>query len=109
MEYDLLGGINLKTYKCDSCGYKAEVLETPETETYYTIETKHCLGCKSLVPVATKAHSASMIGGDEGGFGPDYKYVNECPECCSKNVQDWDVEHSCPKCGEHMVLDGAQV
>jgi len=69
---------------------------------YYTIETKHCLGCRSLVTVAITAHSASMIGGDGGGH--NHRYVGDCPDCYSKNTQDWDASHPCPRCGEHMTI-----
>ena len=92
----------LSNYRCNTCGYNAEVLDQSQTDIYYTVETKHCLGCKSLVTVAIKAHAASMIGGDGGGH--EHRYLHECPDCSSKNVQPWDAKHPCPKCGEHMTL-----
>ena len=70
---------------------------------YYTVGTNHRLGCKSLVTVASKAPAASMIGGDYAGACHTYRYVNECPDCSSKNNQHWDAKHPCPKCGECMT------
>ena len=71
---------------------------------YYTVETKHCLGCKSLVPVAIKRHAASMIGGDGGGRTRTCLSIGSCPDCSSTNVVEWDAKHSCPKCGEHLTM-----
>jgi len=44
-----------------------------------------------------------MIGGEYEGASHEYRYVNECPDCSSKNTQDWDAKHPCPKCGECMT------
>ena len=97
----------ITAYKCNACGYTAEVLDQPETDMYYTVGTKHCQGCKSLVTVAIKAHAASMIGGEYEGASHEYRYVDECPDCSSKNTQDWDASHPCPKCGECMTEEAA--
>ena len=100
------GELYLSNYKCNACGYSADVLDQPQTDMYYTVEAKHCLGCKSLVAVAVEAHAASMIGGDGGGH--DRLSIDTCPDCSSKNTVEWDATHSCPKCGEHMTKE-AQV
>ena len=91
-------------YICHACGYTAEVLDQPVTDMYYTVETRHCLGCKSLVTVAIKRHAASMIGGDGGGRTRTRLSIGSCPDCNSMNIKPWDAKHSCPKCGEHLTM-----
>ena len=44
-----------------------------------------------------------MIGGEDEGASHEHRYLDECPDCSSKNTQDWDAKHSCPKCGECMT------
>ena len=105
--YELISsrlGANLSNtlkYKCNACGYSADVHDT-QVETFFAyVETKHCLDCKSLVEVPVKFKAEAYIGGDA-----DFKMnpvENKCPECFGTNVQPWDAKHPCPKCGEHMT------
>ena len=64
-----------------------------------TVDTRHCLGCKSLVEVPIEFHGGDLIG------DPDAKpeFLNRCPDCDSLHVVPWNVKHGCPKCGERMT------
>jgi len=86
-------------YKCHSCGYSKNVWDAPDAAPIATVDTRHCLGCKSLVEVPVEFHGGALIGDQEAE--PDF--LNRCPECDSLNTRDWDAKHSCPKCGEHMT------
>jgi hypothetical protein len=92
---------DISKYKCISCGYSAKVYDG-QAETFYAyVETKHCLGCKSLIETPVKLKAEAYIGGDS-----DIKLnlvINECPECCGTNVQHWNISDGCPRCGEHMT------
>ena len=94
---------NTSKYKCNACGYSAQV-HHGQVETFIAyVETKHCLGCKSLVEVPVKFKAEAYIGGD-----PDFKephIENQCPECRGTNVQKWDLGDGCPKCGECMTRE----
>ena len=95
-------GVNLSTtskYKCHSYGYSADVWDAPDRAPIATVDTRHCLGCKSLVEVPIEFHGASLIG------DPDVvpSFLNRCPECNSTNVKAWDTKYSCPEYGEHMT------
>ena len=99
-------GANLSTrskYKCHSCGYSADVWDAPDRAPIATVDTRHCLGCKSLVEVPIEFHGGGLIG--DSDVVPSF--LNRCPDCNSSNVQSWDAKHSCPKCGEHMTQDTA--
>jgi len=92
-------GISLSTkskYKCHYCGYTAQVWDAPDKSPITTVDTRHCLGCKSLVEVPIEFHGGGLIE------GPDVvpSFLNRCPDCNSSNVKPWDAKHSCPKCGE---------
>ena len=97
-------GIRLNTkfkYKCHSCGYSAEVWDGPDKAPIATVDTRHCLGCKSLVEVPIEFHGVGLIE------GPDVvpSFLNRCPDCNSSNVKAWDVGDGCPRCGEHMTQE----
>ena len=89
----------LKTYSCHSCGYSADVWDTPDKAPIATVDTRHCLGCKSLVEVPIKFHGGMFT--DDPDVVPSF--LNRCPDCNSSNVKPWDVRHGCPKCGENMT------
>ena len=86
-------------YKCHACGYTAEVWDAPDRAPIATVDTRHCLGCKSLVEVPIEFHGGGLI--DDRESTPDF--LNRCPDCDSSNVKPWDAKHTCPKCGEHMT------
>ena len=94
-------------FKCNACGYSAEV-HHGQAETFIAYEeTKHCLGCKSLVEVPVKFKAEAYIGGD-----PDFReprVENQCPECSGTKIQPWDAKHPCPKCGEHMTQENSLI
>ena len=96
-------GISLNTkskYRCHSCGYTAQVWDAPDPAPIATVDTRHCLGCKSLVEVPIEFHGGGLIG--DSDVVPSF--LNRCPDCNSSNVQPWDAKHTCPKCGEHMTV-----
>ncbi len=86
-------------YLCHSCGYSAEVWDEPDRAPIATVDTRHCLGCRSLVEVPIEFHGGSLI--DDPDVVPSF--LNRCPDCNSSNVKPWDAKHPCPKCGEHMT------
>jgi len=96
--------INLSNYKCHACGYTAEVWDAPDKAPIATVDTRHCLGCKSLVEVPIEFHGGMFV--DDPDVTPSF--LNRCPDCNSSNVVPWNVRHGCPKCGEHMT-EAAQV
>ena len=87
-------------YFCHACGYTAQVWDAPDRAPIATVDTRHCLGCKSLVEVPVVFHGGGLIGDQDST--PDF--INRCPKCDSSNVQPWDAKRSCPKCGEHMTI-----
>ena len=89
----------LKTYSCHSCGYTAKVWDAPDKGIIATVDTRHCLGCKTLVEVPIEFHGGMLI--DDPDVTPSF--LNRCPDCESGNLQLWDIKHPCPKCHEHMV------
>ena len=96
-------GFKLSTrskYICHSCGYSAEVWDEPDRAPIATVDTRHCLGCKSLVEVPIAFHAGSLM--EDPDVVPSF--LNRCPDCNSSNVKAWDDKHSCPRCGEHMTL-----
>ncbi len=87
-------------YLCEACKYSATVFGGPSEDFISFLETRLCLDCKSIVDVPIEFKATAYIGGDA-----DFKIQrieNQCPECFSTNVQPWDEEHSCPKCGTAM-------
>ena len=89
----------LKTYSCHSCGYTAKVWDAPDKGIIATVDTRHCLGCKSLVEVPIEFHGGMLI--DDPDVTPSF--LNRCPDCDSTNVKPWGAKRVCPKCGEHMT------
>ncbi len=99
-------GVNLSTtskYKCHYCGYTARVWDAPDKAPIATVDTRHCLGCKSLVEVPIEFHAGGLI--DDQDSPPDF--LNRCPDCNSSNVQPWVVRDGCPRCGEVMTQEAA--
>jgi len=97
-------GVNLSTtskYICHSCGYSADVWDAPDVAPIATVDTRHCLGCKSLVEVPIVFHGGGLVGDQDAE--PDF--LNRCPDCNSSNVKLWGVKNSCPKCSEHMTQE----
>ena len=70
-------------YICNACGYTADVWDAPDRAPMATVDTRHCLGCKSLVEVPIESH-----GGDPDAVP---SFLNRCPDCNSSNVQPWDA------------------
>jgi len=87
-----------KTYSCPKCNYSAEVWDAADKGMIATVDTRHCLDCKTLVEVAIEFHGSGLIK------DPDVvpSFLNRCPECNSANVHCWDAMHACPRCGEQM-------
>ena len=99
-------GVILSTrskYKCDSCGYSADVWDSPDRAPIVTVDTRQCLGCKSLVEVPIEFHGGMFT--DDPDVVPSF--LNRCPDCNSMSVQVWDAKQPCPRCGEHMTKVGA--
>ncbi len=97
-------GVKLSTtseYKCHSCGYSAHVWDAPDEAPIATVDTRRCLGCKSLVEVPIEFHGGGLIG--DSDVVPSF--LNRCPDCNSTNVVPWAVKDGCPKCGESMTTD----
>jgi len=89
----------ISKYKCNACGYSADVWDGPDAALIATVDTRHCLGCKNLVEVPIEFHGGGLIGNQDA----EPSFLNRCPDCNSTNVKPWDAKHSCPKCGEHMT------
>jgi rubrerythrin len=92
-------------YKCSACGYSAEVWDAPGRAPIATVDTRHCLGCKSLVEVPIEFHGGMFV--DDPDIIPSF--LNRCPDCNSTHLQLWDAKHSCPRCGEHMTTLNGEV
>ena len=90
---------NTSKYNCNACGYSAEVWDAPDKAPIATVDTRHCLGCKSLVEVPIEFHGGGLIA--DSDVVPSF--LNRCPDCDSSNVVPWKVADGCPKCGEHMT------
>jgi len=90
---------NTSKYNCNACGYSAEVWNAPDKAPIATVDTRHCLGCKSLVEVPIEFHGGGLIA--DSDVVPSF--LNRCPDCDSSNVVPWKVADGCPKCGEHMT------
>jgi len=84
---------------CHSCGYSADVWDTPDKAPIVTVDTRHCLGCKSLVEVPIEFHGVGLI--EDPDVVPSF--LDCCPDCNSSNVEAWNVGDGCPKCGEPMT------
>ena len=91
-------------YKCHSCGYSADVWDGPDVAPIGTVDTRVCLGCKSLVEVPIEFNGGSLIGDQNA----EPSFLNRCPDCNSSNVVPWVVRHGCPKCSEHMTKEAGQ-
>jgi len=74
--------------KCHTGGYSAQVWDAPDRAPIATVDTRHCLGCKSLVEVPVVFHGGGLIGDQDST--PDF--INRCPKCDSSNVQPWDAK-----------------
>ena len=85
-------------YICHSCGYSADVWDKPDEALIATVDTRHCLGCKSLVEVPIEFHGGLLL--DDPDVIPSF--MNRCPDCNSSNVKTWNVKDGCPKCYEPM-------
>ncbi|MBC8190918.1 MAG: hypothetical protein H8E18_00910, partial [FCB group bacterium] len=81
---------NKSKYKCNACSYSAKVWDAPDEAPIATVDTRHCLGCKSLVEVPIEFHGGALIEDQDSTPA----FLNRCP----------DAKHSCPKCGEHMTV-----
>jgi Zn finger protein HypA/HybF involved in hydrogenase expression len=82
-------------FRCDTCGYTAEVSGGPDAGFYVLVETMVCNDCKELVDV--------LIGGKPQPAGDPKKVTPRCPICHDSDVSPWDTRNRpCPKCGSSM-------
>jgi hypothetical protein len=89
-------------YYCDKCRYEAMVIGEPAEDFISYLETRLCLDCQSIVDVPIKFKATAYIGGDPGFR--EHRIENQCPDCYSTNVEEWDENHSCPKCATPMNI-----
>ena len=87
-----------KKYRCEVCGYEADVYEG------YGLFKQHislmfCPECQTLQNI--------VVGGIIGEVAPSYQseYGRLCPKCSSVNMRMWDG-HTCPQCGNTMSFTG---
>jgi len=52
-------------YKCYACGYSADVWDGPDKAPIATVDTRHCLGCKSLIEVPIEFHGGMFTDGPD--------------------------------------------
>lgn len=85
------------TYRCLSCGYKAEVCGGTESGMAVELTTISCDTCKRLFDVVT------FELGHEGRNGPKEP---RCPRAKRHPFRVWTFPGACPKCGQQMESSG---
>jgi len=83
-------------FRCNACGYTAEVSGGTDAGMNVITETQVCNACTEVVDVVT---GPSPINQDYTGEVAES--VNKCPKCGSGNLQTWS-KRKCPKCGGRM-------
>ena len=86
-------------FKCNACGYRADVSGGRDCGFVAVVHTMTCHNCNELVDVVIGAE------GKEGKTEDTEfnKGLGLCPICKGSNVDRWDDEKSCPKCDEKMI------
>ena len=87
-----------RTYRCQGCGYEADIYEGKGFFNQH-IETTSCPDCHTLQPM--------VVGGIIGEVAPSFNSESGrlCLLCGSPNVRLWDKK-TCPKCGGRMFPEG---
>ena len=86
-------------FKCNACGYRADVSGGRDCGFVAVVQTMTCHNCNELVDVVI------------GAYGEDGKTADAemnldmgiCPKCKDSNVAQWDKRKSCPKCDGKMI------
>jgi len=90
-----------KTYlfKCNACGYEANISGGKDCGFIAVVQTMTCHNCNELVDVTIGAE------GKEGKTDDEElnKELGICPQCKGSNVTQWDKKKSCPKCDGKMI------
>ena len=76
-------------YRCQECGYSADVSGGEDVGMSVQTQTGYCLACKKLVDYVTKI---------QDGDG-DQQDVGICDDCKTPVKQKWYSGDPCPRCG----------
>jgi len=87
-----------KQYKCNSCGYEADVYEGKGLFGQH-ITPISCPDCKTIQNI--------VVGGVIGDVAPSFRTEvgRLCPRCGSDKIVVWNKK-TCPKCGKEMTETG---
>lgn len=85
-------------YKCESCGYEADVYEGKGFFNQHILMTT-CPDCHTLQPM--------VVGGIIGDVAPSFNSPvgRLCLRCGSDRISIWNG-HTCPRCGGTMKPEG---
>jgi hypothetical protein len=82
-------------FRCNACGYSAEVSGGQDAGFCVLVETIVCNDCEELVD--------AVIGERPGPEGAVRKVTPRCPICGDSEVSPWETgDRPCPKCGGSM-------
>jgi hypothetical protein len=87
----------IRGFRCDGCGYKAEVSGGPDVGMAVTTQTVSCVACKQLFDVVTS--------GDPGNASAP-KLLLRCPRSrgAKHRVTAWNGGDPCPRCMGTMTV-----
>ncbi|MDP3176513.1 MAG: hypothetical protein Q8M76_01335 [Spirochaetaceae bacterium] len=80
-------------FRCDRCGYSAEISGGADFGYVTRTKTALCLDCNALVDVVTETRSKTMAGD-----------VGRCPLCRGARIAEWESSGCpCPRCEGRMI------
>lgn len=92
---------SLHSFKCEKCGYDAEMSGGEDAGFEVATRTMVCANCGELVDVVVSKRK---------NLNEDYAPIPErCPDCRGDSLRPWEESHSCPKCGFGMEDGGLTV
>ncbi len=86
-------------FRCESCGYEAEVSGGDDAGMRVITTTIRCEACEELYDVVTAERSIDLAE------GPVFNPVEPvCPRSKRHTIKPWEHPGPCPKCGSQMTM-----
>lgn len=80
----------LYEFKCEECGYQAEVSGGEDAGWLVVTRSMTCLDCRRVVDVVVgESHPGSL--------GSDAHILGRCPRCRGRRVVPWGKSRPCPR------------
>ncbi len=86
-------------FRCDSCGYEAEVSGGGDAGMLVITTTVLCETCEELYDVVTARRPTDPA--ERLDFGP---VEPVCPRSKRHTIKPWEHPGPCPKCGSQMTM-----